>query len=279
MLDREEYIEQAYLFHALGERLRQNMATQDLLKWIKEEILATTNLPMAMDYMAGELKLTGMFSPAMAKLPHYFTPFQTYVIAESEDPRSKFDFAVALKILEREAEYRAGTPTPQAIFLYQFEALCRNRLKYDRGLDAMAGDPIFDDAWKEWILTVRRQVGLKDLADLIYVRSEQYPIDCRRQGRDEAITDKPMLFGQKEGRIALANRKKDPLLLFAALHRQLGYPEVPRLEPRDQSPEILPALARRMDRLEARMRLMEEEQKGGIDLARFYQPPKPEEIE
>lgn len=279
MLDREEYIEQAYLFHALGERLQQNMATQDLLKWIKEEILATTNLPMALDYMAGELKLTGMFSPAMAKLPHYFTPFQTFVISESENARGKFDFVVALKILEREAEFRAGTPTPQAIFLYEFEALCRNRLGYDRGLEAVAGDPIFDDAWREWIGTVRRQVGLKDLADLIYVRSEQYPIDCRRQGRDDAITDKPMLFGQKEGRIALANRKKDPLLLFAALHRQLGYPEVPRLEPRDQSPEMLPALARRMERLEARMKLLEEEQKGGIDLARFYQPPKPEEIE
>ena len=137
MLDREEYIEQAYLFHALGERLRQNMATQDLLKWIKEEILATTNLPMAMDYMAGELKLTGMFSPAMAKLPHYFTPFQTYVIAESEDPRSKFDFAVALKILEREAEYRAGTPTPQAIFLYQFERCAAI------GLNTIAG-------WTPW---------------------------------------------------------------------------------------------------------------------------------
>lgn len=279
MLDREEYIEQAYLFHALGERLRQNMATQDLLRWIKEEILATTRLPMALDYLASELKLTGMFSLAMAKLPHYFTPFQTYVIAESESARGKFDFAVAIKILEREAEYRAGTATPQAIFLYQFESLCRNRLGYDRGLEAVAGDPIFDEGWREWILTVRRQVGLKDLADLIYVRSEQYPIDCRRQGRDEAITDKPMLFGQKEGRIALATRKKDPLLLFAALHRQLGYPEVPRLEPRDQSPEIIPALARRMERLEARLKLVEEEQRGGIDLTQFYQPPKPQEKE
>ena len=70
----------------------------------------------------------------------------------------------------------------------------------------------------------RRQVGLIDIADLIYVRSEQYLLDCRRQGRDEP--DKPMLFGQKEGRIAMANRRKDPLLLFAALHRQLGYPAI-----------------------------------------------------
>ena len=278
MLDREEYIEQAYLFRALGERLRQNMATQDLLLWIKEEILSTTRLPMAMDFLASELKLHGMFSPAMAKLSHYFTPFQTYVVAEAENERGRFDFAVALKILEREAEYRAGTPTPQAIFLYQFESLCRNRLGYDKGLEAIAGDPIFTDQWREWILTVRRQVGLIDLSELIYVRSEQYPIDCRRQGRDEAITDKPMLFGRKEGRIALANRRKDPLLLFAALHRQLGYPEVPRLLLRDQTPEILPALIRRVERLETRLKLLEEEQReGSVDLSRFYQPPKPEE--
>jgi hypothetical protein len=273
MLDREEYVEQAYFFRALGERLRENMATQDLLRWIKEEILATTRLPMAMDFMSSELKLHGMFSTAMAKLSHYFTPFQTFVIAEAENERGKLDFSVALKILEREAEYRAGTATPQAIFLYQFESLCRNRLGYDKGLAAVAADPIFDEGWSEWILTVRRQVGLIDLADMIYVRSEQYPIDCRRQGRDEAIGDKPILFGQKEGRIALANRKKDPLLLFAALHRQLGYPEVPRLTPRDQSPEMLPALMRRVERMEARLKLVEEEQKGGLDITKFYAKP------
>ena len=107
MLEREEYVEQAYLFKRSGERLRENMATQDLLVWIKEEILSTTRLPMAMDFLAAELKLHGMFAPAMAKLSHYFTPFQTYVIAEAENERGKFDIGVALKILEREAEYRA----------------------------------------------------------------------------------------------------------------------------------------------------------------------------
>src|SRR5262249_56562796 len=106
MLDREEYIEQAYLFKALGERLRENMATQDLLLWIKEEILSTTRLPMAMDFLASELKLQGVIGPAMAKLAHYFTGFQTYVITEAENPRGKFDIRVALKILEREAHYR-----------------------------------------------------------------------------------------------------------------------------------------------------------------------------
>ncbi len=60
------------------------------------------------------------------------------------------------------------------MFLYQFECLCRNRLGYDRGLSAMAEDPSYDAVWREWILTVRRQIGIIDLADLIYVRSEHY---------------------------------------------------------------------------------------------------------
>ncbi len=274
MLEREEYVEQAYLYRTLGDRLREQHSTQDLLKWIKEEILSTTKLPLAIDYLAAELKLVGKFSSAMAKLPHYFTPFQTFVVAEAENDRGKFDIGVALKILEREATYRAAGPTPQGVFLYQFECLSRNRLGYDKGLEAIAGDPIFDGGWREWILTVRRQVGLIDIADLIYVRSEQYPVDCQRQGRADAIVaDKPILFGQKEGRIALANRRKDPLLLFAALHRQLGYPAIPQLVPLDQTAEILPQVLRRLERFEVRIKLLEEEQKGGIDLARFYKPP------
>ena len=42
--------------------------------------------------------------------------------------------------------------------------------------------------------------------------------------RTVAPPEKPMLFGEKEGKIAWANRKKDPLYLFAALQRHLGYP-------------------------------------------------------
>ena len=96
-------------------------------------------------------------------------------------------------------------------------------MHYDAGLGAMAEDPIFDQPWRDWVLTVRRQVGLVELADMIYVRSEHY-----QQDNQQDASSKLALFGEKEGRIALANRKKDPLLLFAALQRQLGYPQVPR---------------------------------------------------
>ena len=262
-LDREEYVEQAYFFQTLRERMQQNMSTQDLLDAIRQEILTTTKLPLAVEFMADELRLTGGFATAMARLPHYFTPFQTYVVGEAEKAEGRFDFRIALEILQREAEYRAAGASPQGIFLYQFEALCRNRLGYDRGLDAVAADPMYDEPWREWISTVRRQVGLVDFADMIYVRSELY----RKTRRKD---EKAILFGEKEGRIALANRRKDPLYLFSALQRQLGYPSVPRPRPEDTQQYLLPALQRRVERLETRLSLMEEELRGGINLSRFY---------
>jgi hypothetical protein len=174
-----------------------------------------------------------------------------------------------LEILQREVEYRAAGCSRQGLFLFHFETLCRNRLGYDHGLDAVAADPIYDEAWREWILTVRRQVGIIDFADMIYVRSEHYR---RVRGNSE----KPVLFGEKEGKIALANRRKDPLYLFSALARHLGYPSVPRPK-RGRPPEqMLPLLVRRIERLETRIKLLEEELRGGINLARFYsKKPKP----
>lgn len=266
-LEREEYVEQAYLFRTLRERMDQDTSTQELLAAVRQELLSTTRLPFAVEFMVGELQLTGGFATAMARLPHYFTPFQTYVVAEAEKPEGRFDFRIALEILQREAEYRSSGPSRQGIFLYQFETLCRNRLGYDRGLEAMAGDVIFDDDWQEWILTVRRQIGLIDVADMIYVRSELYR---RRRGEPE----KPILFGEKEGKIALANRRKDPLYLFSALERHLGYPTVPRPKPEDAQARILPLLQRKLERVEMRIKLLEEELRGGINLARFYQQEK-----
>jgi len=108
MLKREEYVEQAYFFRTLRERMQQAMSTQDLLAAIRQEILATTMLPYALDFMRDELRLTGGFATAMARLPHYFTAFQTYVVAEAERPEGKFDFRIALEILQREAEYRVS---------------------------------------------------------------------------------------------------------------------------------------------------------------------------
>lgn len=267
-LGREEYIEQAHFFRSLAERLRQNLPAQEVLQSVREEVLATTKLPMAIDFMLAELRLEGVFGPAMSQLLHYFTPFQAFVVQEAENERSRFDLWIGLEILRREAEYRSASPTRPGVFLYQFEALCRNRLGYDRGLEAVARDPTFDDVWRDWIRKVRRQVGMVDLADLVYVHSEYY----RQRGGSE--NDAPVLFGEREGRIALANRRKDPLFLFSSLQRQLGYPEVPRPQAVPAEQALLPQLARRMEQLETRLKLIEEEQRGGFDLTQYYERPE-----
>jgi hypothetical protein len=271
-LAREEYIEQAYFFRTVRERMQQSLSTQELLEAVKQEILSTTQLPMALDFMASELRFTGGFSSAMAKLSHYFMPFQTFLVAEAEKAEGKFDFRIGLEVLEREAQYRSQGASPQGLFLFQFETLCRNRLGYDRGLEAVAGDEMYDENWREWILAVRRQVGLIDLGDMLYVRSEHYR-KTREQQFGEAA-EKPILFGEKEGRIALANRRKDPLYLFAALSRHLGYPTVPRPVPEDTNRMLIPTLQRKIERMEQRMKLLEEELRGGINLAKHYAKEK-----
>lgn len=287
-LGREEYIEQAHFFGTLAERLRENVPAQEVLASVREEVLATSKLPMAIDYLLSELRHAGVFSTAMARLGHYFTPFQAFVIQEAENERGRFDLRIGLEVLRREAEYRADSPTRQGIFLYQLEVLSRNRLGYDRGLEAVAADPAFDATWRDWIRTIRRQIGMVELADLIYVHSEHYrqrsqavshrsgvraTSDELDAGGAPAAEDAPILFGEREGRIALANRRKDPLYFFASLHRQLGYPEVPRPAPAAQE-SLLPQLARRLEQLETRMKLVEEEQRGGFDLSQFYERPE-----
>lgn len=283
MLDREEYIEQAYLFRVFAERIAGGVAAQEALVAIGQEVLATSKLPMAIDYLAGELKLVGTLSTAMARLPHYFTAFQSFVMAQAEQEGGRFDMRTALAMLEREASYRAEAATPQGLFFYRFECLSRNRLDYAHGLAAVADDDIFNAEWKAWIATVARQVGLIDLADLVYVRSPEYwrieKRDALLAGREDAGPDRTILFGEKEGRIARANRGKDPLFFFAALQRQLGYPVIPRPERVAPSAESPALLARRLERLEMRLKLLEEESRGGIDLSRFDpknfpQPPE-----
>lgn len=285
-LGREEYIEQAHFFRALAERLEINVPAQEVLQSVREEVLATTKLPMAIEFLLGELRHEGVLGPAMGLLPHYFTPFQAYIIQESENERLRFDLRVGLEILRREAEYRASDPTHQGLFLYQFEVLCRNRLGYDHGMDAIAKDPAFAGIWRDWIQKLRRQIGMVDIADVIYVHSEYYwqrqrgtdpSNDFKSTARepDPSASDAEpvILFGEREGRIALANRKKDPLYLFSSLNRQLGYPEPPRVKPADKDQALLPQLARRLEQLEMRLKIMEEEQRGGIDLSKFYERP------
>ena len=84
VLDREEYIEQAYFFHTFRERLVDGLPSQDILARIGEELLSTTKLPIAVSFLHSEIKVSGLMSPAMERIGHYFTPFQAHVISQAE---------------------------------------------------------------------------------------------------------------------------------------------------------------------------------------------------
>src|SRR5262249_16966650 len=137
LLDREEYIEQVYFFRVFRDRVATNLAAQEILEHIHEEILSTTRLPMAIQFLATEIKHTGLLSSGFSRLGHYFTPFQTFVIRQTEKEGVRFSVETALLVLEREAQYRADQATRPGLFVYQFEVLSRNRLGYDEGLAAM----------------------------------------------------------------------------------------------------------------------------------------------
>ncbi|MCH2179941.1 MAG: hypothetical protein MK106_14175 [Mariniblastus sp.] len=276
-LAREEYVEQAYLFRAMSQRMNSTDPVQEMLGNLREEILATTNLPLAIDYLLAELNHVGTMSTAMGKMAHYFTPYQTYLVAAAESEGGRFDMNLALLILEHEAKFRAAEAPPNSMFFFQFETISRNRLSYDHGLEAISQDPIFNNDWSRWILKVRHQIGMVDLADLVYVHSDHYLQRQRQTGQVNVQTPDPLLFGEKEGRIALANRNKEPGFLFSALQRQLNYPAVPKPQRRDPNKDLLPKMLRNLERLEVRMKLLEDEQRDrGIDLSQFYDPRNPE---
>jgi hypothetical protein len=272
VLDREEYVEQAYFFRTFRERVAENLPSQEVLATLDQEILTTTRLPMAVQFLATEIKHSGLLASGFERLDHYFTPFQAFVVRQAEDEKMRFSMATALLVLEREATYRANNPTRPGLFVYQFETICRNRLGYWDGLTAMSQDPFYDADWSAYLEVMCKQVGVVDFADLVYYRSDFAVIEQRRRVRDFEPS-LPMLFGEKEGKIAKASRGRDPLFLFAALQRQLGYPEVPRPRPKDDTNTRLEQMQTKIRELEARLRLLESETRGApIDWSQFAKP-------
>ena len=271
MLDREEYIEQLYFFQTLRERIKASIATQEVLEKIDQEILSTTKLPMAIQFLATEIKDSGLLSTGFKLLGHYFTPFQAFIIKSTEDENRKFSIDTGLHVLEKMAKYLADSPTPSGLFVFQFEILSRNKLGYDEGVLAMADDPLYPAVWRDFIIFVSKQIGLVEFAELVYLRSEYY-LELERKQDPNYEPPVPPLFQTKEGRIAKANLGRDPFFLFAAVQRQLNYPEVPRSMEKESPKDEMGSIRQRVNDLEMRIKLVEAEVKGNVDLAHFGKP-------
>ena len=269
VLEREEYIEQAYFFHTFRERLLDGLPAQEILSRIGEELLSTTKLPLAVSFLSTEIKGSGLLAPAMARIGHYFTAFQMHVIGQAEMDLSRFSMEQALLILEREAKYKAENPSLAGLFIFQFESIARNRLGYIRGLAAMAEDPFYTEEWRDYIVTLLTRLGDVDFADLVFVRST-YFVGERRKTNPDFVPRHPSLFGEREGKIARANRGRDPMYLFSALQRQLGYPEVPRQRRPDELEARVLLLEQKVAQLENRLKLAESElNQDDVDLAQM----------
>jgi len=272
-LEREEYVEQEYFFRVYRERLLESVPSQEILQTIHEELLATTRLPMAIDFLRAEILHHGRISGAMTRLAHYFAPFQAFVIRCSEDDESRFEQLTALRILELEARYRGSSPGMAGLFIYQLECIARNRLGYADGLKAMSEDPLYSEDWRRWILRLQSELGTLELAELVKLVRRLDAATARvwaeRMVRSPGLL---VLFGEQEGRIARANIGRDPLYLFAALQRHLGYPSVPKSVVSDESERLPKGLEARLQKMEQKLKILEAETKGGLDLSRFYKP-------
>ena len=99
VLEREEYVEQAYFFRTFRERVAEDMAAQNVLAGLPDELLSSTRLPMAVQFLATEIKHTGLLATGFEKLPHYFTPFQAFVVRQAEQEGGKFTMGVAMLVL------------------------------------------------------------------------------------------------------------------------------------------------------------------------------------
>lgn len=272
VLAREEYVEQAYFFRVFAERLREGQPAQNILPSLRQELLSTTLLPLAIQFMIEEVKHAGRMADGLVRLAHYFTPFQAFVLGRAEDEESRLTFDVALSLLEREAEYKAKGPTQQGLFLYQIETISRHRLGYAPGLEAMRSDAFFDDDWRDYMKLVRHQLGGRELSELILARSEQFVL-LRRRVNPEYQPTFTVLFGEKEGKIAAAHLGKDSLFLFSTLQRQLGYPSVPLPPKPDPRESLLEELSQKLKNLESRLGLIEVEVRGETDLSQFLAKP------
>ena len=137
----------------------------------------------------------------------------------------------------------------------------------------MAADPLYTEDWIDYILTLRSRLGDVDFADLIFVRSEQFVRERQRLSPD-FVPKFPTLFGEKEGKIARANRGRDPMYLFMALQRQLGYPEVPRPRRPDELEARVLLLEQKIAMLENRLKAAESDIQHDVDLSQVLVKPE-----
>ena len=233
VLEREEYIEQAYFFQSFRERLVHGLPSQEILERVGEELLTTTKLPLAVSFLASEMKHSGLMAPAMVHIGHYFTAvpgprgrpggrWRTQPVLHGEQAR--------LHPGTRQGpSSRPETSSLAGLFVFQFESLSRNRLgKSTPGASRRwRRTPHYNEDWRDYDPPLQTRLGDVDFADLIFVRSLPTS-SLERRRRDPGLHAQVPhpLRRPRKGKIARCNRGRDPMYLFSAL--QTASSAIPR---------------------------------------------------
>ena len=274
VLEREEYIEQAYFFHSFRERLVDGLPAQEILARISEELLSTTKLPLAVSFLYAEIKGSGLMAPAMTRIGHYFTAFQTHVIGQAEIAMSRFSMEQALLILEREAKYKSEDPSLAGLFIFQFESLSRNRLGYTRGLAAMAAGPVLPRGLARLYPHAPDPAGRRR-----FRRPDLRALDVLRARTTE---DQPRVRAQVSRPSSASAKARSPGPTAAATRCTCSRPSSASLAiPRSRAPAVptssRPAsllLEQKIAQLENRIKLAESEINQDVDLSQVMVKPE-----
>ena len=273
VLDRDEYVEQAYFFRVFRERLADNLPAQDILTRVHEELLSSTRLPYAVQFLVAELKHSGLLANGFCETAALLHSVPG--VRRSGRPRTRrsgFRCRRPCSSWNARRSSRPRSPTKPGLFIYQFETIARNRLGYLDGTAAVAADPIYDADWRAFIGGLPRQVGDIDFADLVYLRSELYRAGAA--ARESVLRAVAAAAVRREGG---EDRQGEPQPRPAvSLRRAPATTRVSRsatlLRSATTARSKWEKLETKLRELETRLKLAEGELRGNVDLSQFGKP-------
>ena len=272
VLDREEYIEQAYFFRASASGSPTTCRPRTSSPRLHEELLTTTRLPYAVQFLAAEIKHTGPARQRVREAAALLHPFQAFVIRQAEEEKQRFPMADGAAGAGTRGRVPGRAADQPGLFVYQFETIARNRLGYIDGLAAMAADPLYDADWRATSTSSAGRSATSTSRDLVYLRSELYVTEQRRANpayepsraaalRREGGEDRQ---GQPRPRPAVPVRRA-----AAATRLPRGAAVTQRDDGKTRS---WSKIETKLRELETRLKLAEGELRGNIDLSQFGKP-------
>ena len=126
---------------------------------------------------------------------------------------SRFSMEQALLILEREAKYKSENPARRPVHFPVRVSVAKPAGLHPGTGAAMSADPLYTEDWRDYILMLQTRLGDVDFAKP-HPSYYAHFVKERRKTNPEFEPKYPTLFGEREGKIARANRGRDPVICW-----------------------------------------------------------------